>query len=237
MSAQMIVIEGIIGVGKSTLSQDLAKLLGYHFLKEPVEDNPYLEQFYANPKRYALEMQFWLMSKRFTMHQEAIELVWRTGQGVVMDRSIYGDRVFAEQNYLDKNIDKAGLDNYLNMSKVMTQFLMVPHLTLYLDASPKTCQQRIKHRLRNCERQIPLNYLEGLTKLYKNLMLQMKQLGSNVINFDWENFHDADYVLETIKEKGLLTQTFSNYHSISKNVLKNATSRTHSTDPKITSII
>ena len=75
MSSQLIIIEGLIGVGKSTLAVKLAKQLNYHLIKEPVIDNPYLEKFYADPKRYALEMQFWLMSKRFAMHQEAISLI------------------------------------------------------------------------------------------------------------------------------------------------------------------
>ena len=97
MAAQMIVIEGVIGVGKSILSEKLGQELGYRVMKEPVSDNPYLESFYRDPKRYALEMQFWLMSKRFAMHQDAVQYIWQTGNGVIMDRSIYGDAIFAKQ--------------------------------------------------------------------------------------------------------------------------------------------
>ena len=97
MSSQLIIIEGLIGVGKSTLAVKLAKQLNYHLIKEPVVDNPYLDKFYTDPKRYALEMQFWLMSKRFSMHQEAIKIIWQKGQGVIMDKAYEGSalrRVF-----------------------------------------------------------------------------------------------------------------------------------------------
>ena len=133
LNACMIVIEGLIGVGKSTLTDDLGKTLGFKVFKEPVEDNPYLEEYYKDPKRYALEMQFWLMSRRFQMHQEAIEFIWRTGKGVIMDRSIYGDAIFAKQNVTDGNINKIGYDNYMKMRDVMFRFLMVPQLTLFLE--------------------------------------------------------------------------------------------------------
>ncbi len=154
MSAQLIIIEGLIGIGKSTLARSLGKDLNYKVMEEPVEDNPYLEKFYADPKRYALDMQFWLMSRRFAMHQEAIEHVWRTGQGVVMDRSIYGDTVFAKKNYEDGNIDEMGYNNYLNMRDVMCRFLMVPQLTLFLRAPLDTCQGRIAQRNRSCGRRV-----------------------------------------------------------------------------------
>ena len=199
LTAQMIVIEGLIGVGKSTLSLKLGEKLNYLVLQEPVEDNPYLSKFYEDPKRYALEMQFWLMSRRFAMHKQAIEHIWQTGQGVVMDRSIYGDAVFAEKNFLDGNIDKIGYENYLKMRDVMFQFLMVPQTTIYLSASPQICLERINRRSRNCETNIPLDYLEGINFLYQKLLEELKKRGSHIVSIDWRNFQPTEQVYQQLK--------------------------------------
>lgn len=212
----MIVIEGLIGVGKSTLSLKLGEKLNYLVMQEPVEDNPYLNKFYEDPKRYALEMQFWLMSRRFAMHKQAIEHIWKTGQGVVMDRSIYGDAVFAEKNFLDGNIDNIGYENYLKMREVMFQFLMVPQTTLYLSASPKVCLERISKRNRNCETNIPLEYLEGIHLLYKKLLEELKKKGSHVVTIDWQKFQPTEDVYEQLQQSQLVGKnSFTDYPIIS----------------------
>lgn len=213
----MIIIEGLIGVGKSTLTHKLGEALNFKVIKEPVEDNPYLEDFYQDPKRWALEMQFWLMSRRFEMHQQAIETIWREGRGVIMDRSIYGDAIFAQQNMDDGNIDPKGYDNYMKMRDVMFRYLMTPQVTLYLDASPETCLKRIMHRERNCEQTIPTAYLEGLSKHYQRLLDELKDKGSNVSVIDWEEFRPTEDVLKRLQESGLAMTPFANYPGVQKN--------------------
>ena len=210
----MIIIEGLIGVGKSTLTENMGEALGFKVFKEPVEDNPYLEDYYKDPKRYALEMQFWLMSRRFQMHQEAIETIWRTGRGVIMDRSIYGDAIFAKQNVTDGNISAAGYDNYMKMRDVMFGFLMVPQLTLFLQASPKTCLERISSRERGCETKIPASYLEGLDFEYKNLLGELSEKGSHVEVVDWEKFKSTEEVLDILQKKNLIPASFKRYPKI-----------------------
>src|SRR5277367_3948639 len=98
MPPMLIIVEGNIGAGKSSITKAIAEKLKAHAMYEPVESNPYLDDFYKDQKRWALEMQYWLMAKRFKMHEEAIEHIMTTGQAVIMDRSIYGDAVFAKKN-------------------------------------------------------------------------------------------------------------------------------------------
>lgn len=196
---QLICIEGNIGVGKSTLTKALATKLKAHAMYEPVVENPYLEKFYENPKRYALEMQFWLMSRRFEMHEEAIRHIWKTGQTVIMDRSIYGDWVFAKKNWLDGNIEDIGYKSYVKHRDVMNKHLLVPHTVVWLQAHPSTCQERIAERGRDCEKEIPADYLRGLHALHSELMTEMRERGSKVFTLDWDvPFQDVSDVATLI---------------------------------------
>jgi len=197
-SMRLICVEGNVGAGKSTLTSELANVMHAHAMFEPVTENPYLEKYYQDPKRYALEMQFWLMSRRFEMHETAIRHIWATGQSVVMDRSIYGDWVFAKKNMLDGNIDDTGYHNYVHHREVMNRYLLAPHVVVSLDAEPSTCLERIEARGRTCERGIPLAYLLGLQDLHRELMIEMESRGSKVLRLDWNKFCDAREVAERI---------------------------------------
>lgn len=207
-SAKLICIEGNIGAGKSTLTEALANKLGAVAMFEPVKENPYLDRFYSNPRRYALEMQFWLMSRRFEMHEKAIRHIWKTAQSVIMDRSIYGDWVFAKRNYLDGNIDEAGYASYLHHRKTMDQYLLTPHVMLWLNAHPQTCQDRIATRGRECEALVPIDYLKGLHALHIELMNDMRERGARVIALDWDTpYQDIGEVAMRIFPNGQQERT------------------------------
>jgi len=196
---KMIVIEGNIGAGKSTLTKKLAERLNARAFYEPVDSNPYLELFYKDPKKYALPMQFYLMSNRYEFHQEGIEHIWRTGQSCIFDRSIYGDYVFAKKNWIDGNMSELDFENYNNMRDVMLKTLMVPHIVIYLKNDPEKTLENINSRSRGCESGIPLDYLKGLDSLYKDLVFDLKQMGSKIIEIDWNEFKSTDYVLEQLE--------------------------------------
>ena len=197
---KMIIVEGNIGAGKSTLTKKLSEALGARPFFEPVESNPYLDSFYKDPKTYALPMQFYLMSVRYEMHREGVESIWRTGQYCIYDRSIYGDYVFAKKNWLDGNMTDLDFENYNKMRDVMLKSLMVPHITLYLKNDPEATLKNIKARNRGCEADIPMAYLKGLNDLYKEFAADMKQKGSQVVELDWNEFRSTDYVLEAMGE-------------------------------------
>lgn len=200
-SMQLICIEGNIGVGKSTLCNLLANEMGAEAVLEPVLDNPYLEKYYRDPKRYALEMQFWLMSKRFEMHEKAIRHIWKTGQSVVMDRSIYGDWVFAKKNWLDGNIDDIGYGAYIHHREVMNRYLLAPHVVLFLNAPPETCLDRITERDRECEQRISIDYLRGLDVLHAELIIEMRKRGSFGVEVNWSNYGDVKTLAALARNK------------------------------------
>ncbi len=200
----LIIIEGNIGVGKSTLAHQLADQNDFRLFEEGADTNQqfkkYLELYYQDPSRYALEMQFWLLSTRFKQHQEALQHIHQTGQCCIMDRSIYGDTVFAKRNFLDGNISELGYDSYLKHRDMMLRYLMVPQLTIFLDAKPEVCLERVKSRARNSESDIPLDYLNGINSLYMELLDELKTRGSQIRLLDWNKFQPLSKLDSIIDE-------------------------------------
>jgi deoxyadenosine/deoxycytidine kinase len=195
----LIIVEGNIGAGKSSITKAIAEKIKAYAMYEPVESNPYLEDFYKDQKRWALEMQYWLMAKRYKMHEEAIEHIMKTGQAVIMDRSIYGDAVFAKKNWMDNNIDDRGFKAYMQHRNLYVNRLLTPNITIYLDVLPETCHHRILNlRKRDAESAIPIAYLQGLDKCYHELLMELEERGSDVYRIPWEEFGKVDEVLKTI---------------------------------------
>ena len=100
-------IAGTIGVGKSTLTNELAHALNFEPILEEVDGNPYLENFYSDMKGYGTMMQVWLLNHRFRQHREFVTRI-SLGKilGVVQDRTIWEDTIFARMlnNHPDKII-------------------------------------------------------------------------------------------------------------------------------------
>ena len=169
---KVIIMEGNISAGKSTLCCELRQRIpnAKAFL-EPTLSNPYLEDFYANPPKYALKMQLWLFRQRYRTYLDALQYVVETGNSVILDRSVYSDWVFAEKNRIDGNISEEGYQYYMALRAQLLKDLPLPHFTIYLDVSPQVCHDRIHHmRKRDCESSIPLDYLAGLDTCYKQLL-------------------------------------------------------------------
>lgn len=205
MTPRFICISGLIGVGKSTFARNLAEHLGYEPIYEPVDENPYLTRFYEEPEKWAYPMQEFLKHRRFAAYQFA---VWgiRCGRfkGVVMDRSIHEDTVFAEINAKIGTIDALNWQTYLQGFQDFQIFMPEPDLYIYLDASPETCHERIIQRARPAEQRtaldgdlddseegIPLDYLRTLHQGYQDWLEQIAPRIPTV-RLDWSKFKDTD---------------------------------------------
>mmetsp|Transcript_14886 Transcript_14886/g.51840 ORF Transcript_14886/g.51840 Transcript_14886/m.51840 type:complete len:348 (-) Transcript_14886:39-1082(-) len=189
---KIIIVEGNISAGKSTLCRKLSHELNYVLYLEPTVENPFLEPYYKEPKKYALPMQLWLLKQRFITYVRALKYAMdpsTTLQGVILDRSIFSDIVFAEKNFKDGNFTREGYDYYLRLRAQMLEALPEPHVVVYLDVDPEECFNRIhKMRQRSCEDGIPLEYLSGLDECYHNFVSEMRKTRASVFEIGWNSF-------------------------------------------------
>ena len=162
-----VAVAGNIGSGKSSLTRLLAKHYEWVAYFESVDDNPYLGDFYGDMKRWSFNLQVYFLSKRFRDHKMIVE----SGKNVIQDRSIYEDaEIFARNLYDIGQMDKRDYTNYVELYKVMMEYLQPPDLMIYLDATIDTLMNQIKKRGREYEQSIPRSYLEQLDRHYKNWM-------------------------------------------------------------------
>lgn len=157
-------IAGNIGVGKTTMTDIIARRFGWRAYYESVIDNPYLEDFYASMNQWSFHLQVYFLSHRFKTHKQMTECEIST----VQDRTIYEDvEIFARNLYEMGNMSQRDWDNYCALFEIMTSYLKKPDLILYLRASVDTLLTRIKKRSRGFERDISPEYIYRLNLSYE----------------------------------------------------------------------
>jgi deoxyadenosine/deoxycytidine kinase len=200
MSCRQIHILGCVGAGKSSLSKLLSVREGITLFEEPVLNNPYLESFYENPKEFAFPMQVFLMHARYKQALEAQQL-----DKCIMDMSIYGNDIFEQLMYSNKDINMVDHMTYADLSNSFKSLLQPPALMVYLQVSTQTAIQRIIKRGRPSELKAPMQYWFDLNKSYErwydNYTLGKKIL-INVDDIDFVAHEDEeDYILDMIMEE------------------------------------
>ena len=159
-----IVLAGNIGAGKSTLVRLLAKNLDFTPYFEPVAENPFLKDFYADMSRWAFHSQVFFLTSRAKAHRELIA----DQRSVVQDRSLYEDaEVFARNLFLQGALKDEEWATYRELYQTLASILPSPDLVVYIRASVKTLKSRIAKRARYFEANIPDAYLAGLNRLYE----------------------------------------------------------------------
>lgn len=192
-------VEGNIGAGKTTFTKLFVETKNYRAFYEPVDQNPYLELFYKDMKRWAYPMQIHLLQRRYGMQQQAAyeSLSHSKWDGCIMDRGLPGDRVFLENLYESGYIHKLEYETYQDIYELMTRTLTPPSLLIYLETSVEVCFQRAKGRAREQEKSVEdtdfYNYLVALEKNYEKLVVQVEKgrhvwsTGITVLRLDWNS--------------------------------------------------
>ncbi len=160
-----LVVAGNIGVGKSTLVGLLSEHMGFTAFYEPVNDNPYLPDFYKDMKTWAFHSQIYFLTRRLRIHHQLTAIKG----SVIQDRSVFEDaEIFARNLYLQDAINERDYSVYQDLYHVLVEFLPPPDLVIYLRASVETLQNRIAKRGRDYERTISTDYLRQLNGLYED---------------------------------------------------------------------
>jgi len=161
---KFIAVAGNIGVGKSTLVNMLCAEMGWDPFYEPVAENPYLADFYADMRAWAFHSQVFFLTHRLRSH---FQLAQHT-TSVIQDRSVYEDaEIFAENLHQQGHMKARDYQTYRELYETATQFLPPPDLVIYLRASVDTLLERIALRGRDYEQTIEPDYLRSLNNLYE----------------------------------------------------------------------
>ena len=208
-------IAGVIGVGKSTLTKELADVLGFEAVMETVHGNPYLDSFYGDMKSFGTMMQVWLLNHRFRQHREFVARI-SLGRirGVVQDRTIWEDTIFARMlnKHPDKIISDLDYNTYLDLfDNMVLRELVYPQLLIYLDCSPETALERIRSRGRDMECGISLEYMQALRENYEEFIEEMEAAGVRILRLDWEEFRPTSEVVEMAQRLSLKPSSFTKW--------------------------
>ncbi|GGE31736.1 MULTISPECIES: deoxynucleoside kinase [Sphingobacterium] len=159
-----IAIVGNIGAGKTTLTELLAKHLNFEPQFEAVENNPYLEDFYSDMKRWAFNLQIFFLNSRF---RHIVDLQNRE-INMIQDRTIYEDAYIFAENLYDMGLMSArDFENYSDIFQSIVNYIKPPDLLIYLRASVPTLVNNIQKRGRDYESGIRLDYLSKLNEKYE----------------------------------------------------------------------
>lgn len=182
-----IVIEGPIGVGKTSLTRILASELGASPNLEVVEENPFLAPFYSDPERFGFNVQVFFLLSRFKQLQALV-------QENLFDSSVVSDYLFDKDFiFASMNLRDAEFDLYRDLYAQLKPRLRTPDLTVYLRADTDLLLERIARRGRRFERAMDPEYLRKLNRHYDEYFLQYPNplMVLEGTDFDYVN-DDAD---------------------------------------------
>ena len=159
-----IAIVGNIGAGKTTLTELLAKNYGWEAMYEAVDNNPYLEDFYSDMKRWSFNLQIYFLNSRF----QQIKEIQKGDKSIIQDRTIYEDaHIFAPNLHAMGLMTNRDFENYKSLFELMESLVKAPDLLIYLRSSIPNLVGQIHKRGRDYENTISIDYLSRLNERYE----------------------------------------------------------------------
>lgn len=190
---RFLAIEGVIGVGKTSLAKVLAEQLDATLLEEMFEENPFLEKFYQQPDEYAFQTQLFFLLSR---HRQLLDTFLQNDlfrNLIISDYTFDKDRIFALQNLSDDEMYM-----YDAVLKTLDNNVPRPDYIIYLQASVETLINQIKGRNRPMERAIDGNYLRDLLERYDHHFWHYSDCPVLIINTDKVDFVNNENHLNQI---------------------------------------
>jgi len=196
-----IAIEGVIGVGKTTLARLLKPAFKAQLLLEVFEENPFLSDFYANRERYAFQTQIFFLLSRYHQQRRVVSDALLENGPLIADYTFEKDALFA-----GINLKGDELDVYYQVHEALAEKVIVPDLIVYLRADTDTLMQRIAMRDRPYERNMERNYIESLNRAYEAFYAKPAQRRSPILAIDTgdlnyvKNAEDLRWVEDRVRQ-------------------------------------
>jgi deoxyadenosine/deoxycytidine kinase len=196
LAKTFVAIAGNMGSGKTTLTKLLSARFSWEPFFEPVAENPYLADFYADMKRWAFQLQITFLTHRFADHQRLL----REDISAIQDRTIYEDaEIFARNLFESGHMDGRDWAAYSMLAETMCEHLAPPDLLVYLRKSVPRLAQRIHERGRSYEQGVPLEYLTRLNEAYERWIAGYRRGKLLVIDAEHLDFLEEPSHLEEIE--------------------------------------
>jgi len=196
-----IAIEGVIGVGKTTLARKLQDRFDAELQLEVFEENPFLADFYQDKERYAFQTQIFFLLSRYHQQRKSVKDIVDNGQNLMTDYTFSKDALFASINLIGDE-----LEMYYRVHEALKEKIRLPHLIIFLQADTDILMERITLRDRVYERGMDREYIDLLNNRYNEFFTHHYQ-GPEVLSIDTNSINiiknPADMVMveNMIKDK------------------------------------
>jgi deoxyadenosine/deoxycytidine kinase len=199
-ASRYIAVEGVIGVGKTTLARRLAKSLDAGLLLEVVEENPFLPRFYEDPESFSFQTQMFFLLSRY---RQQLDLSQRD----LFAESVIADYIFAkDQIFATINLGEHELALYRSIVPLLEARLHRPDLVIYLQATTDVLLDRVRRRGRAFEREIGREYLEMLAEAYNHFFFHYTDTPLLIVNTNEMDLaagdEDYDRLLAVVRTHG-----------------------------------
>ena len=205
--AFLLVVEGTIGVGKTSLARLISERLEARLVEEEFDENPFLEDFYRNPAAFAFQTQLWFLLSRYRQQQDLQQLDLFAPL-LVTDYMFMKDRLFASLTLSDKEMAL-----YDRLANLLERDIVYPDLVIYLQSDTDRLMANIKARGRSYEQKMDWKYLDSLNQLYNEYFFRYDRsplliINSNDIDFV-KNRSDMDEIIKFVREPVTGTRFFN----------------------------
>jgi deoxyguanosine kinase len=175
-------IEGVIGVGKTTLARLLQSTFQANLLLEVFEENPFLSDFYSDRARYAFQTQIFFLLSRYHQQNQGVPRLISNSQSLISDYTFEKDSLFASINLKGDE-----LEMYRRVHLALAEKIPPPDLVVYLRAQTDTLMDRIALRDRPYERKMDRGYIDELNKAYDLFFMENNDHPSPVLNIETDS--------------------------------------------------
>ncbi len=206
MMHHYIVLEGPLGVGKTTLAKMLVEKLNALAVLEDVEENPFLQHFYENQKKYAFQTQIFFLLRRYNQASQ-ISQIDLFNRVTISDFLFDKDRMFARVN-----LDENEYWLYDQLFRMLKKRIIPPDLVIFLQSKTEVLMERIKKRNRKYERSVTYKYLEKINQAFNEFFFHYSDSPLLVVNaseIDFVRFpQDFEDLVERIRSMKSGTQYY-----------------------------